>query len=87
MNLGQTDKPAPKREIDWNAILFNITSFGRQYLTERQRQNQGSGSQGGGGGGGRGDTPPKKFTLNRAVLIGGGVVAAGLLVYFLTRKK
>ena len=78
--IGQTTPPSGSNfdNIDWNAILSGALDLGTAYFG-RPRP---------------GGTPPPPppapkgmSQTTKALLIGGGVLAAGLLIYSLTKKK
>lgn len=76
--IGETTPPSGS-DIDWNAILTGALSFGESFFRSRQRP---------------GGTPPPPAPpaptgmsqTTKALLIGGGVIAAGLLIYSLSKK-
>ena len=80
--LGSTD-------IDWNGIFTGVTTLAASYLGYRATVRAGERSAQGGGG----QTvvyqpaPSGGSSMTRTLLIGGGLIAAGLLVYSLTKKK
>lgn len=80
MNLGQTEKTP----VDWNSVLTDISNFATAYLGYRSQVRTGGSQQNQSS---PGPTPPGMSKTTKTLLIGGGVVAAGLLVYLLTRKK
>lgn len=82
MRIGETTP------IDWNAVLNNVTNFATTYLGYRAATK-----------GGAlpptapapivpaGPTPTGMSNTTKTLLIGGGILVAGLIVYSLTKKK
>ena len=75
--IGETTPPSGS-DIDWNAILTGALSFGESFFRSRQKP--------------PGTPPPPPpapgmSQTTKALLIGGGVLVAGLLVYAITKKK
>lgn len=80
MKMGETKTP-----IDWNSVLTNATNFATAYLGYRSQV------KGGTIPGQPAPTPapaPTGMSSNtKTLLIGGAVIAAGLLIYSMTKKK
>lgn len=77
-----------KTDIDWNGVLNNASNFAAAYLGYRATVK--AGQQAGQGGGGQTvvyQPTPGMSNTTRALLIGGGILVAGLVVYSLTKKK
>lgn len=89
ITLGQTQQTPeqPKTPIDWNAIFTGATNFATAYFGYRTAVK----------GGATQPTAPAPFApagpptgmsnTTKTLLIGGGILAAGLIVYSLTKKK
>ena len=77
--IGETTPPATGSDIDWGAILTGALSFGESFFRSRTKPAPAP------------PTPPPAPTgmdkTTKALLIGGGVLVAGLLVYAITKKK
>lgn len=82
MKMGQTTTPE-KTPVDWGKILTGATTLASSYLTFRATTRPGQPAP----------TPtpepaPTGMSRNtRNLLIGGAVIAAGLLIYSMTKKK
>ena len=85
--IGKTGEDI-KTPIDWNAIFTGATDFASAYLGYKTAQQQGRSTTGG--------TPVAPVTpvapsgmsqTTKTLLIGGGILAAGLIIYSLTKKK
>ena len=77
--MGETTTP-----VDWNSVLTNATNFATAYLGYRAQVKGGSIP------GQPTPTPPAPTGMSsttKTLLIGGAVVAAGLLIYSMTKKK
>jgi hypothetical protein len=79
--IGSTD-------IDWNAIFEGTASLASSYLGYKTAQQQGRSTTGG--------TPVAPVTpvgpsgmsqTTKTLLIGGGIIAAAIVIYSLTKKK
>ena len=81
MKMGQTTTPE-KTPVDWSKILTGATTLASSYLTFRASTRPGAAP-----------TPaaapqPTGMSNNtKTLLIGGGILVAGLLIYSLTKKK
>lgn len=80
MKMGQTTTPE-KTPVDWGKILTGATTLASSYLTFRASTRPGQPAP----------TPapaPTGMSSNtKTLLIGGAVIAAGLLIYSMTKKK
>lgn len=74
--------------IDWNGIFTGVTTLAASYLGYRAYVgSRGRAAQGGGGQTVVYQPAPGMSNTTKTLLIGGGLIAAGLLVYSLTKKK
>lgn len=84
MKMGQTTTSTT--QVDWNSVLTNATNFATAYLGYRSQVKGGAGQPGQ-----PAPTPapaPTGMSSNtRNLLIGGAVIAAGLLIYSMTKNK
>ena len=82
MKMGETTTP-----VDWNSVLTNATNFATAYLGYRAQVKGGPIP----GQPAPAPTPasaPTGMSSNtKTLLIGGAVIAAGLLIYSMTKKK
>lgn len=73
-------------DIDWNGIFTGVTTLAATYLGYRATTK--AGQQAGQGGGQTVIYQPAPMSnTTKTLLIGGGILAAGLIVYSLTKKK
>lgn len=75
----------PKKPFDWNKAFSDVSNAFTNFFTGRTPQPQGQPT-------GNGTfTPPTGPTgmssTTKALLIGGGILVAGILVYNMTKKK
>lgn len=77
-----TTKPASTTTFDWGKVFNSIAEFGTNYFTSRSGTNQPTG-----GGTTIINQPAPMSQTTKALLIGGGILVAGLLVFTLTKKK
>lgn len=82
---GTFPTPQQQKGFDWNKAFTDVTSAFTNFFTARTPQPQGQPTGGGSytapGG------PTGMSSTTKALLIGGGILVAGILVYSLTKKK
>ena len=80
MKMGETTTPE-KTPVDWGKILTGATTLAASYLSFRASTRPGQPAP----------TPapaPTGMSSNtKTLLIGGAVIAAGLIIYSMTKKK
>ena len=84
--IGQTGTEQEKTPIDWNAIFSGATDLAASYFGYKTSQQQGR-TPAGGGTTTIVTAPSGMSQTTKALLIGGGILVAGLLVFTLTKKK
>lgn len=78
--IGSTD-------IDWNAIFEGTASLASSYLGYKTAQQQGRATTGGTTTNYTPVGPSPMSQTTKTLLIGGGILAAGLIIYAITKKK
>lgn len=80
MKIGEPTTP-----VDWNSVLTNATNFATAYLGYRAQVK--GGPIPGQPAPAPAPAPTGMSSNTRTLLIGGAVIAAGLLIYSITKKK
>lgn len=79
--MGETT-PATQTKVDWGKILTGATTLASSYLTFRASTRPGAAPTPSAA-----PQPTGMSKTTKTLLIGGGILVAGLLIYSLTKKK